>query len=200
MDTDAEKRMLTASSSLLGIMVVCTLMSLVLGFLLQAFTKPKVLKGGVRETRAEGFEKSTLSDFQSNLTNVVVTGAAQGVGLELAAVLFSNHFDSINLVIIDIRDDLFKSARDEVQKFAIARGSEQLGHPGQGRVEFIKCDLSDENAVDNLWDEHFASEYGRIHILVNNAAMARGMLFKDMKFADYRRSIRINQESYVQMA
>jgi NAD(P)-dependent dehydrogenase (short-subunit alcohol dehydrogenase family) len=47
---------------------------------------------------------------------VLITGGAQGLGLELAALLYSNHFEYINLIIVDIRDDLFEGSEKYIKK------------------------------------------------------------------------------------
>ena len=38
--------------------------------------------------------------------------------------------------------------------------------------EFIKCDLSKKEEIDEVWKQ-IVEKYGRVHILVNNEAMAR---------------------------
>ena len=45
---------------------------------------------------------------------IVITGAAQGLGLEIAKILYKNHYEDINLVLIDIRADLFKIAMPQL--------------------------------------------------------------------------------------
>ena len=39
--------------------------------------------------------------------NIVITGAAQGLGLELATIFFNNHNTEINLILLDIQYILF---------------------------------------------------------------------------------------------
>ena len=50
---------------------------------------------------------------------------------------------------------------------------------------FFKCDLSNETELEETWKK-IKNQFGRIHILINNAAIARGKSFKEMSMKEYK--------------
>ncbi len=65
-----------------------------------------------------------------------------------------------------------------------------------GEAMFIKTDVTDHLAIKHLIDET-VNTYGRIDILVNNAAYEPTKLFMDNTYEDYRKVIDTNLGSYV---
>ena len=90
----------------------------------------------------------------------------------------------------------------DVQNFLFDRVTKELIKELNGdcvlNFEFIKCDLSQKAEIDSVW-EQIVSKYGRIHILVNNAGMARIKLFKDLSFDEFEKVIKVNFLAYVKM-
>lgn len=83
----------------------------------------------------------------------VITGGTRGIGLGIAKELLQNDFTVI------------LTARSESKESVDLK--EQYGE----RVNFISCDISKENDVDNLVS--FVEEkFGKIDLLVNNAGVA----------------------------
>ena len=63
--------------------------------------------------------------------------------------------------------------------------------------EYIYCDLSNEESIENTW-KTLIQKYREIHILINNAAIARGLLFSNLDYYEhYKNTIQINFLSYV---
>ncbi|PIA51622.1 hypothetical protein AQUCO_01100463v1 [Aquilegia coerulea] len=81
----------------------------------------------------------------------VITGGASGIGASTAK-LFARH--GAKVVIADIQDDLGSLICKENQD-----------------IEFIHCDVSQENDVKNLVDTTMA-KYGRLDIMFSNAGIA----------------------------
>ena len=87
---------------------------------------------------------------------VVVTGAAVGIG-RAAAINFAKH--GARVVMLDMNEEKLSSVKDEVAQYA----DEYLA---------IKCDVSSEEDV-NLAFAEAKAHFGRIDILINNAALWR---------------------------
>ena len=50
-----------------------------------------------------------------------------------------------------------------------------------------------------MW-EAVISQFGRVHILINNAAIARGKPFRELTFPQFEKTIHINFLNYVHLA
>lgn len=62
---------------------------------------------------------------------------------------------------------------------------------GQGQIHFIHMDVSDEASVKQMIDETLI-QFGRIDVLVNNAAIACTQQVTDLSFADWSRVLHTN--------
>ena len=83
----------------------------------------------------------------------VVTGGTRGIGLGIAKELLKEDFSVI------------LTARSEGAELA------ELKKQYSEKVNFVPCDISDENDVENL--VNFTEEnFGKIDLLVNNAGVA----------------------------
>jgi NAD(P)-dependent dehydrogenase (short-subunit alcohol dehydrogenase family) len=114
----------------------------------------------------------------SNLTGqtAIVTGAATGIGLAIAQRLAS---DGASVVLADVRD---------VE--AAARALREDGLKASG----VKADVTDAVAVEALIAATL-NEFGRIDILVNNAAISgslRQTPIEDMALEDWRKILDVN--------
>jgi len=87
----------------------------------------------------------------------VVTGAAQGIGLEIAATLSSQ---GATTVLADIRSDRGQCATDALLQAGM-------------QVRFMKMDVNDEGDVKSVIAD-IENIHGRLDILVNSAAPFRG--------------------------
>jgi len=94
----------------------------------------------------------------------IVTGAARGIGLEIARQLAEG---GATVVMVDILEDALKAAAEKVA----AAGAKQ--------VLTYKTDVTDEAAVERMIDE-VAEKTQRIDILVNNAGITRDDLLLRM--------------------
>lgn len=62
------------------------------------------------------------------------------------------------------------------------KASEELKKVGQKfTFEFIRCDLSRKEERERVWKQ-ILDKHNRVHLLVNNAALARLRLFKEISF------------------
>lgn len=92
----------------------------------------------------------------------VVTGAARGIGFEIARTFLA---EGARVVIGDVDDD------------AGAAAVERLG--GEDSVRFVHCDVRDGTAVEALIDA--AEEaFGPLGVLVNNAGVTRDSTMRRM--------------------
>jgi len=103
----------------------------------------------------------------------LITGAARGQG-EAEARLFAER--GAEVVVCDVLDA-------EGQKVAADIGD---------AARFIHLDVSDADAWERAVKETLAT-FGKINVLVNNAAIAGVKPFSEMSEADYMRVIQINQ-------
>lgn len=90
------------------------------------------------------------------MTNIVITGSTQGIGLGLAKEFSSRGHQ----VLICGRDS---------QRVSSAAASLQAE---TGTVLGQVCDVADQDAVQSLWDRA-KSEFGSVDIWINNAGLAR---------------------------
>lgn len=92
----------------------------------------------------------------------VVTGAARGIGLEVARQLAEG---GATVVLVDVLEDQLKEAA--------------VNLPGAKDVLTYTVDVTDEAAVERLFDE-VIEKTGRIDILINNAGITRDDLLLRM--------------------
>ncbi|WP_194861134.1 3-oxoacyl-ACP reductase FabG [Dietzia sp. SYD-A1] len=92
----------------------------------------------------------------------VVTGAARGIGLEIARTFVDN---GARVVVGDIDDEAGAAAVDE------------LG--GQGRARYVNCDVRDGTAVEHLIDVA-EDAFGPLGVFVNNAGVTGDATMRTM--------------------
>jgi 3-oxoacyl-[acyl-carrier protein] reductase len=100
----------------------------------------------------------------------VVTGGAQGIGLEIARA-FSNSGAAV-IIVSDINADAAEAA------------AQQLQRSGATAIP-IKCDVSDEAEMRSLV-EKVMKAYGRLDVMVNNAGVTRDVTLRKMSLDDFR--------------
>jgi len=86
----------------------------------------------------------------------LITGSAQGIGLQLARDMAR---EGAKVVISDIDDNALKEAADILK----SQGADYL---------LVKCDVSDRQQVDDMVASAY-EKYGRIDVLVNNAGILK---------------------------
>jgi 3-oxoacyl-[acyl-carrier protein] reductase len=88
----------------------------------------------------------------------VITGAGQGIGLEIARSL---HAYGAHVVLVDIDGDAAKAAAEEVGGLGLA------------------CDVTSEDQVRSVVSDT-VGEFGRLDVFVNNAGVTRDASLKKM--------------------
>lgn len=106
----------------------------------------------------------------------VITGAASGIGKEIAAVMGS---EGANVVVNYISRD------DEAQKLV-----DTIKESG-GEALKIKADVSSEEQVKEMFRKTTES-YGTVHILVNNAGVQNESFIDEMSLEQWKKVIDIN--------
>lgn len=98
----------------------------------------------------------------------VVTGAAQGIGLEIARTLYQH---GARVVLADLDIDASRRAADEVAGGSLdCRGA--------------ACDVTSEEQVEALVTDT-VRDHGRLDIFVNNAGITRDASLKKMQVSDF---------------
>jgi NAD(P)-dependent dehydrogenase (short-subunit alcohol dehydrogenase family) len=108
---------------------------------------------------------------------VLITGAAQGIGRCLA-VAFG--MAGARVVLVDVDEPMAREAAGEVASLAAASRALALG-----------ADVADESAVRRVVDAAVA-EYGRLDVVVNNAATSCGSPPELLDLADWQRVLAVN--------
>ncbi|MBW8793473.1 MAG: 3-oxoacyl-ACP reductase FabG [Streptomyces sp.] len=101
--------------------------------------------------------------------NAVVTGAAQGIGFEIAGVLGA---EGARVVLGDIDGAAAAEAAAGLARNGVAATS-------------VRCDVTDEDEVAALV-AHCADVFGPVGVMVNNAGITRDATLRKMSLADFR--------------
>ena len=108
----------------------------------------------------------------------IITGAGQGIGLTYARCLAS---EGAKVVIADVID-------------CNAVSRELMNEIPNSDIFAIKVDVSDENSTEKMVQDTF-KRYGRIDILVNNAAIFGKLVpgpFEDIKVSEWDQLMAVN--------
>jgi 3-oxoacyl-[acyl-carrier protein] reductase len=99
----------------------------------------------------------------------VVTGAAQGIGYEIARTLGGA---GAAVLVSDINADAAREAADRLRKEGLT-------------AEAARCDVTDEDEVAAMIDR-CTEAFGPVEIMVNNAGFTRDATMRKMSAADFR--------------
>ena len=105
----------------------------------------------------------------------LVTGAARGIGKEIAFTLAK---EGSNVVVWDLNSELGQEVAEQIKKL----GTKAL---------FSRVDISSFEQVSNAV-KTVAEEFGGIDILVNNAGITKDTLLIRMKEEDWNKVIAVN--------
>ena len=103
--------------------------------------------------------------------SILVTGAARGIGLDIAAAF---HARGAKVALVDVLDEVHRSAED-------------LGDGAKGYT----VDVTDAGAVKALVKE-VVEDHGGIDVLVNNAGITRDALLSRMSPEDFDLVMKVN--------
>ena len=127
-----------------------------------------------------------------NCTNIVITGAAQGLGKQLAEQFVRrSQIGSINIIVVDIADHLAAQLIKDIKTVA--------GLATFKRVHFYKANLASVEDTERVW-QRILEAHGPVHILVNNHARCIGKRFEDVSIDAFKLTMDINFHSYVHLA
>ncbi len=112
-------------------------------------------------------------DFKGNL--VLVTGAGQGIGREIALRFAEKGAD---VAIVDVQEEKLKETAAVIEEKGV-------------KVQWVVCDVrEEESVVDGV--NKILDNFGRIDILINNAGVTRDTLLVKMKQEDWDFVIDVN--------
>ena len=121
--------------------------------------------------------EEALDTLKADLSGqvAVVTGAAQGLGQQIAITLAAN---GAMVACLDMKKE---GLQETVQAITGAGGT----------AEAIECNVTDRERVDQVMDE-IAEKWGKIDILVNNAGITRDTLMPMMSDEEFESVINVN--------
>ena len=106
----------------------------------------------------------------------IVTGSSRGLGRAIVLELAKNGYD----VVINYNNSKDRAliVKEEVEKYRV-------------KSLVIKCDISNEDEVKYMVDETI-KEFGKIDVLVNNAAVCYDSLYEDKSVENFKKTLNVN--------
>ncbi len=122
------------------------------------------------------------------MKTVLITGSSRGIGAEIARLFFLSggfnviiNYNKSDARAVMLREELEEiSSKDKDRKY--------------GKIITVGADVSSQEEVERLFSESEAA-FGRVDILVNNAAISSYSLFQDLSLDDWRRTMAVNLDS-----
>src|SRR5579875_1602678 len=105
---------------------------------------------------------------------ILITGGAQGLGKAISTTLAEA---GATVIIGDIQEEKAKAVAEELSK--------------NGKVEFIKLDLSSETNVEEVINE-VKSKYGKLDALINNAGIDFTKPITELKVSEWDAAMNVN--------
>lgn len=105
--------------------------------------------------------------------NAILTGAGRGIGKGIALMMAAQ---GANVLACDINEQSLATLKSEADA------------AGFGQMHTIAADLTSENGADALGSQA-ADRFGKVHILVNAAAIVVFNWIDQMSFAEWRKTI-----------
>ena len=106
----------------------------------------------------------------------MVTGSSRGLGKAIVLELAKNGYDVV--INYNNSEERAKLVQEEVHRFGV-------------KSLLIKCDISKEEEVKSMVDETI-KEFGKIDVLVNNAAVCYDSLYEDKSADNFRKTLDVN--------
>ena len=110
-----------------------------------------------------------------NGKTAVVTGAAQGIGKEIAKVYAKL---GAKVLISDVNEE------------KLQKTTRELSDEGY-EVSLYRCDVSNQNEAKSLI-EYAVQKFGTLHILVNNAGITRDAMLHKMEKSAWEQVLQVN--------
>jgi glucose 1-dehydrogenase len=112
--------------------------------------------------------------------NVLITGAASGIG-QAIAIRFAQEGANVAINYRDGRD----KAESTLEMVCRARDG------GPGKETIVQADVSDESDVKRMFEETLAA-FGRLDVLINNAGIQKPAPSHDISAEDFDRILGVN--------
>ena len=106
----------------------------------------------------------------------IVTGSGRGLGRACALELAKSGYDVV--INYNNSEERAKLVKEEVEKFGV-------------NSLLVKCDISNEEDVE-LMVATVIKEFGRIDVLVNNAAVCYDSLYDDKNVENFKKTLEVN--------
>jgi meso-butanediol dehydrogenase / (S,S)-butanediol dehydrogenase / diacetyl reductase len=110
----------------------------------------------------------------SNLKVAIITGAARGIGLEIAQRF---HTEGYHAIIIDYDKVTLQACKTKLK--------------GKRRYSYFLCDVSNPKQVKSTFDK-ITAQFPAIHALVNNAGIAIFKPAQEVSFEDWSAVMSVN--------
>ena len=122
------------------------------------------------------------------MKTVLITGSSRGIGAEIARLFFlsGDYNVIINYNKSGARADMLRKELEEISSKDKAKE--------YGKIITVGADVSSEAEVERLFSEAEAA-FGKVDILVNNAAISSYSLFQDLTLDDWRKTMAVNLDS-----
>lgn len=122
------------------------------------------------------------------MKTILITGSSRGIGAQIARLFFlsGNYNVVINYNKSGARATMLQKELEEISSTDKSKN--------YGKVIAIGADVSKEEEVNRLFQEA-ESSFGKVDILVNNAAVSSYSLFQDLTFDAWHETMAVNLDS-----
>ncbi len=122
------------------------------------------------------------------MKTMLITGSSRGIGAEIAKRAYlSGQYN----IVINYNKSAARAARLHSEILEEARLGDDKSY---GEIIVVGADVSNPQDVENMFRQA-EKVFGRVDVLVNNAAISESGLFTDLSFEDWRRMIGTNLDS-----